>query len=209
MRGLKFAAAVAVAVGVSLAGPASADTVIFSGSGTDAVPLPYLYSLPGAGTYEFTLEASRLASYFVTTGYDHHIDYYRAPPAYPHDSNLLTGSNSPAMIPHFYDNVMGFNFTFVVPEDIAGSFISDGYFTPYGIPVGSTLYSTVRYENPYARLNVWVNNADPLAYTFTITRRDDAPAPVPEPSAWALMILGFGAVGGVFRARRRGLWAVA
>jgi hypothetical protein len=207
MRGLTFAAAVAVAVGVSLAGPASADAVIFSGTGTDLAPVPLLYALPGAGTYDFTLQASRLASYNLQTSYDRHVDYYKAPPAFPHDSNLLTGNNGPSLGGGFYNNVMGFAFTLVVPEDTLSSFISDGFWTAYGIPVGSTLYTTVRYEDPGARLNVFVNNADPLEYTFTITRRDDAPAPVPEPAAWALMILGFGAVGGAMRARRRDLWA--
>jgi hypothetical protein len=45
-------------------------------------------------------------------------------------------------------------------------------------------------------------------YTITIGAAADAPPPppppsVPEPASWALMLCGFGAVGGVMRARRR------
>lgn len=34
--------------------------------------------------------------------------------------------------------------------------------------------------------------------------RSDATAPVPEPAAWAMLVLGFGAVGGALRSRLRG-----
>jgi len=207
MRGVAFAAAVAVAaVGVSLAGSASADTVIFSTTGTlnDA---PYYYvPLPGEGTYDFVLEASRLASFALWTSYDNHVDIYKAPPVYSHDSNLLTGSNSEALGYQSYNYVTNFHFTLVVPPNTSGTIIADAYYAGFGVPIGSTLYTTVDHGNAYGRLSIYPNNGDPLEYTYTVTRRDDV-APVPEPATWALMILGFGAVGGAMRSRRRAAFA--
>ena len=50
------------------------------------------------------------------------------------------------------------------------------------------------------------NNANSGAYTLTITGPGDVIAPgagaVPEPASWALMIAGFGLLGGTMRARR-------
>lgn len=39
--------------------------------------------------------------------------------------------------------------------------------------------------------------------SFSFTNTFSAPGAVPEPSTWAMMILGFGAVGGVLRRRRK------
>ena len=41
-----------------------------------------------------------------------------------------------------------------------------------------------------------------LSGTVTFTYEDGATAPVPEPASWAMMIAGFGLVGGALRSRR-------
>jgi hypothetical protein len=39
--------------------------------------------------------------------------------------------------------------------------------------------------------------------SFSITNLGPSPAPIPEPTSWALMLLGFGGLGSVLRQRRR------
>ena len=57
---------------------------------------------------------------------------------------------------------------------------------------------TVTEENPVSSVFYGVQNYNYLGYSYTVQL-----AAVPEPLTWALLILGFGAVGGAMRYRRR------
>ena len=50
-----------------------------------------------------------------------------------------------------------------------------------------------------------VNTLSPFTSAFVTASSSAATAPVPEPATWALMIVGFGAVGGAFRRSPRSL----
>jgi hypothetical protein len=60
-------------------------------------------------------------------------------------------------------------------------------------------------NNPYANGNVYANsgfgNFSGFDYAFR-TYADDATGAVPEPATWAMMIMGFGLVGGAMRRRQ-------
>lgn len=55
----------------------------------------------------------------------------------------------------------------------------------------------------------FTNTIDPSKFSFTAQWVGADPSAVPEPAAWALMLAGFGGLGGALRARRRGLAAAA
>jgi hypothetical protein len=58
------------------------------------------------------------------------------------------------------------------------------------------------YENWTTDENIY-GNLDSDSVTFKVTTLDAPIGAVPEPSTWALMILGFGLVGGVIRRQQR------
>lgn len=78
-------------------------------------------------------------------------------------------------------------------------FTNGGFYTPDGAILVShlQLYGPPE-SSPHFAPNVWtgVNAADGLPFTLTITA-------VPEPAGWALMLIGFGGLGGALRLSRR------
>ncbi|THD67295.1 PEPxxWA-CTERM sorting domain-containing protein [Phenylobacterium sp.] len=78
-----------------------------------------------------------------------------------------------------------------------------GGFNPQPIPPGDVLDGSFQFASnvdPYMGFQIDVDGA-PLSFSL-------APG-VPEPQAWALMLLGFGGAGGVLRSRRRRRTATA
>jgi hypothetical protein len=207
MKRFVMAAVGAAALSFSLATPTMADVVVYTQTGTsDSVSLMG-FGLDGPGTYDVHFESSDGVSLHFNSYYNHHVDVFYAPPPRPHDQNLW-GSNSSISVSSVstFDNEHVF--TFVVPETNYTFFEkqpgSPFYNVLPTVPDGSLLYTEEKFENPYLNFLGSSALAEPFDYTLTITRRD---APVPEPAAWALMILGFGAVGGAMRARRRDMAA--
>ncbi|WP_296596076.1 PEPxxWA-CTERM sorting domain-containing protein [Phenylobacterium sp.] len=202
MRTVSFAAAAAIAI-AAFAAPAQADTVVFSKAGTiQADAFAQFVALPGAGTYDIAFTSSSDADYVFSVGYDYHWDIFRAPAPRPH-SEFIDGSNGDVTI---YNAAVGsaFTYSFVIPEMTREYFLSDSYYTIYGVPEGTELYRETRWENPRVFAQVWPISFDDGTYSVTITRRDPVQG-VPEPATWALLIAGFAATGSALRRRRAAL----
>lgn len=188
---------------------AKADVVVaqFNGSASN-VDLSYK-PLPGPGVYRFDLTTSLPVIFVITGGYNYHWDAFVAPPPKPHHE-YLEGNNSPTL-----NGVGGIGadvtWTFVVPETRYVFFPAPAYYDMYGVPEGTPVYQEHRYESPYFSLEAIsdevVFDGDipigyaPFDYSFTVSRV----TPVPEPAAWALMIVGFAAVGVAVRRRSAAL----
>jgi len=120
---------------------------------------------------------------------------------------------------------------------ISGAFTQFSGDLLFSLPLPTTTFDSLDFEEPfswagaspdsYGRLQITLQNTDgsPDRYvigpqrtadlylrfdTLTVTADPPAPGGVPEPSAWAMMILGFGLVGAAVRRRARtaGLLAV-
>ena len=75
----------------------------------------------------------------------------------------------------------------------------------------STITSAYNYDPRAQRAYTiagWGAYADSPGYAFN-TRFDVSPAAAPEPASWAMMLGGFGAIGGAMRARRKAAVAFA
>ncbi|MEN2786541.1 FxDxF family PEP-CTERM protein [Sphingomonas qilianensis] len=79
----------------------------------------------------------------------------------------------------------------------------------------SGIYGSYWTDALYGKLSIWLT---PGSYSFSVTGDGAGGAPadfglrldvaaVPEPAAWAMMTIGFGAIGGALRRRRRALYA--
>ncbi len=92
----------------------------------------------------------------------------------------------------------------------------DAFWTPVAVTAGQTYYLTFSAgsnavagstANPYAAGQVYANNgysAFPnYDYAFRTYSSSDFGSAVPEPATWAMMIIGFGAVGSMVRTSRR------
>jgi len=203
MKRVVTAALGAVALSLSLSAPAMADVVLFQTTGSDQDFFYPYFSIYEAGTYDFELSVTRDIDVAWHSNISTHYDVFVAPPPKPHAENL-EGSNGSSL---FYENNSGsyFKYTMVLIEPQISYFVADNRYEYRGVAAGTLLYSEFRHEGGTGRFDVYPNSADPFEFTFTVTKRETAP--VPEPATWALMILGFGAVGGAMRARRREAWA--
>jgi hypothetical protein len=93
---------------------------------------------------------------------------------------------------HTFDVTLDFGPGPVVP----GSWAS---FNPQPEPPGDVLGVSLQFapEDPFAGFSILVDGTDQLTFAL------DANGGVPEPASWALMLMGFGGLGAVLRARRR------
>lgn len=110
------------------------------------------------------------------------------------------GGGNDASTIEFYDSANGgglsiFYGSLLIPTFLAGPQIYGGTFDMPTFAPGSFALS-VQIGAPADRLG----NA-----TLTITALDDGNSPAPEPASWLTMIVGFGVIGGVLRARSRAL----
>jgi len=196
------AVGIAAALGALAATAAHArDVVIFEQSGSTDF-LYALQDLPGPGDYLIEVETTLPLSLFHVTGYlRYHWDVFYAPAPKPHDQNI---EGNTLDFPSDLD-VSGGSSGFTVPETTYTFFTSDSSYFKYGVPLGSKLYQ----EDKWDRASITFladagTDADPFQYAVRIVHLNA----VPEPGGWALMILGFGAVGSALRTRRlHGAWA--
>lgn len=176
--------------------PAAAATVVYQDSGvTDW--LEVFEGLPGAGTYTFELSASAPVEYFLWTSYTYDWDVFVAPAPKPH-SESIEGNEEPVDLTQS-GVASDFTFTFVVPKMSRTFFTAGSEYEPFGIPSGTQLYREDNYEDPFFEFSAYHPDGEQFSYDFKVTYV----SAVPEPAAWALMIVGFGAVGSLVRASRR------
>lgn len=196
---MKLLATAAAVLALAAPAVARADVVVYHQSGTSN-GIFFEGSLGGAGQYKFEMVSTIPgANFFLQTGYTYHWDEFIGPPPKPHNQNI-TGNEFDESFT--LDLSTGTDF-FEVPETKYTFYLSGaGYEALYGIPVGTSLYREDKYENPY--FQIFGGNGQDFEFDFTITRLGDGGGggAVPEPGAWALMILGFGAVGATLRRRR-------
>ncbi len=114
-------------------------------------------------------------------------------------SSILLFSSSFTIVnsrPSSYQGVFGQNWNLA-----AGSYWV-GFFTD------GTNFISSSATNPLSRHavrgfdNLWVQRGSDLALGIRMIG-NVTPGAVPEPGAWAMMLIGFGAIGGTLRARRR------
>jgi hypothetical protein len=193
----KIIAAAAAAFTMAWGGSALADVTILQSSGTAAFVAHDNFALPGAGKYKVSITSSRKITMEATGGYEHHWDWFVAPPPKPH-TDFIEGNNS-----SFWDTKYGeyfsLDWTFVVPETQYTFFGAPAWVeSMYGIPTGTPLYEEVRAENPYMRIVLADLGDVDFDYSILVTQI----TAVPEPATWAMMITGFGLTGLAIRRRR-------
>lgn len=83
----------------------------------------------------------------------------------------------------------GFTFRFDLPYDVEYRFDDPEY--------GYDYWEYWKLTSTWVTARVWPGEGEAATYKVTMTA-------VPEPGAWALLIIGFGLTGAMIRARRRG-----
>jgi hypothetical protein len=172
----KITALAGAAVGLALAAPANAADY-------------YLFELSGAYTASWTIAVGTPADatdvgttgfFNVQGSFPGHVQGHLAD-IYFYDDIDATGGFS--IVDFWADPANGG----VATHDFDGPQIFDG-----------TLLNPTFFAGSYALTDF---NDPNSAFTLTITECDCPPPAVPEPTTWAMMIAGFGIVGGAMRAR--------
>lgn len=110
-------------------------------------------------------------------------------------SSSLVTLNSPG-----FTNVT-FNFASLIPLSVGGKYTLQ----LVKVSGGSVFFYRQSTSNPYSGGNMFfgpTSNGTSLS-NFDLVFSEGRTAPVPEPAAWAMMIAGFGLIGGAMRRRRR------
>jgi hypothetical protein len=173
--------AVALAIGVAASAGASAATV--TGTFTPVGPSEALLAMlfpTDPGVYELGFAFSRPGAGHIATHLMETYEFYDA----------VTGAHEGGD-----DRLYDEDLFFPAPTSFGSSIFRIG--RPYNIIVGGQ-----RIEGFFWDAKVGLSGAfsgpAPVTYSFSVDRIGD----VPEPAAWSLMILGFGAAGAVLRRRR-------
>lgn len=132
--------------------------------------------------------------------------------------------NAPGSLSQTFDTVLGqiYSVSFFLGAN------GDGPPPTKSVDVSATGNATVGYTVPSTAFPPNVVTYSPFAYSFTATGTSTtlkftstgttaygaaldnvSVTAVPEPATWALMIVGFGAMGGMMRRRRQGAFAIA
>ncbi len=162
--------------------PANASTVVAEGVFTPAHPgflesviNFYPSAIPVTRDYEFTVEFDRPVA-FEVMAFNNMV--YND---YDYLGHYLGGNDHP--ISYFFATNGPANSLTFVQHMVVGAVPMGGY----------TRYYDTHFN---AAVSAIADDASPLSYLVTMT-------PVPEPGAWALMVLGFGMAGAGLRSRRR------
>lgn len=203
---MRVGAAAGVIVALSCGSSANADIVIFEqtgvASGVFSTPVE---ALPGAGSYRLEFSSSLPVFFEIVAGYTYHWDIFIAPPPRPH-SEFLEG-NSFEIEDRLTEVGVSGALTFMVPETSYTFFPAVGY-DYLGVADGTPLYEEVKYESPYFYFYSDGGLGSTYEYALTVVRLNNGGV-IPEPSTWALLILGFGLVGAALRrGRSRSLRAI-
>lgn len=191
---------------LALAAPAAADTLTFGELARDGTGLRYLGSTVTVGDYVFNATYGGDESFIVfDRGHVQNADPGGATLGYRWDNNLMWMSRTDGQ---------AFDLTSIDVDDIFGAgsaFANDLYFDFGGGRIEQMTFTT----DTVAGLQTLLLNANGLQRFGLIARSRQwwqfdnivvnpaaAPSAVPEPATWAMMLIGFGAIGASFRRRR-------
>ncbi len=184
------------ALTVFSAAPSLASVVVFSGSGDTATMNLEHIDLPGSGVYVLQAQFDGPVSFGADGRYTQHWDVFRAPPPREH-GEYVEGNDFPRSFGVTGGYGSSFSGMFVVPRTFRYFFTAADQYEYRGVAPGTPLYYEERYEDPYFWLSVFDEYGLSSRYSVTITQV----AQVPEPTTWALLMLGFGLVGAAVRHR--------
>lgn len=190
----RLIAAASVAMALAFGGSASAK-LIFKETGASAHPSAYV-NLPGAGIYQFIVTLDAPADIYMNAGYESHWDIFRVPSPRPHEENLTGNENFVERSASGRGTTLVFDF--VVPH-LQRTYFKATNNNGYNVTPGTPLFREERYLDPYVFFGTddqW--NSLSHQYTFKIYDL----SPVPEPTTWAMLIVGFGLAGGGLRGAR-------
>ena len=193
----KLIASAALVFAIVVGQPATAGTtVVFNGNETTNWASLW-ETLPGSGTYTFEFTASAPVNYTLVAEYEEHWDVFVAPAPKPHNQNI-EGNNDPTGRT-WGGTASAFTYVFDVPDMSRYFFYAKNEYDNYGIQPGTKMYYQSQGENPFFEFQANRGDDTQFSYTMKITQF----ATVPEPATWAMMIIGFGAVGSMVRSSRR------
>jgi|GEM_PF-3246025 len=188
------------------AAPAVADVVVVSETRTMSPPQYYehfSFNLPAPGIYDVQVtseETLDLSAFWRWT----EVTQVTIDPPHPAAGLLVWQDLDNRTGGYVTARTRSYLFSFEIHQPIISPFTYCPIVCP---PELSDAPSTATFSatNPYLEFFTFGEAdpeplTDPFQYTVVITRRGST---VPEPSTWALMILGFGATGSVARRRRR------
>lgn len=185
----------AVVIGV----PTSAQaTTVFTDAGA------FTSAVSGAATYSFPLSVTSACPYYAPCA-----SYTLGPATF--SSTNLTGYNDAYGVPYLGDygnllsvstsaSAIGFNFgSYDGPQTI--TYNAGGTTGTFDVPGDRTNTAFLGFTGLSAPLTLTFSNNGELDTTRVIA--GDSVAAVPEPTTWAMMLVGFGAVGFGTRRRKR------
>lgn len=126
----------------------------------------------------------------------------------PESNSLLSQPDNQGPLSVLLDTLAN-SFTFTMGSSDAGSTVDVRAFDAFGALTGSTTLTMLSGYNIYS-LNglgtfkglTFFNNNDPSGVRFQNMSYNSVAGAVPEPGTWAMMLLGFGAIGLTVRRRR-------
>lgn len=200
MKKILHAAALAALAMIATAAPAATKTITFNGLNVFGGPTPLNNATL---TVQIESTTNALGRNFIT-GISGDVD-----------GDVITGLlalEGPATCPCFPEGFAALGGALSISNTLyfgtnpfsPGQFLDHGglgfrsagtYYNLYGI--GDAAYELISFSTA-SSLNVERDGMD----AFTDFSVSDGVAAVPEPATWALLIVGFGAVGGVLRGRR-------
>lgn len=148
-------------------------------------------ALPGAGKYNIVLTTELESSSGGNAEVRAEYDLWAGTPDNP---GPMTPNGNEFYL--YQNNVIfgryGVYFQFEVPKDYTVQNFNPGGYT--GLEPGAPFFMLMEFKRPSTAVGFSAYQG--TNYTLTISA-------APEPSAWALMIMGFGSAGGMIRQRRR------
>ena len=175
---------VAASVALLCCAPAEAGMVVFETEGALSIGSPDVFIEPAAlpptpGTYVFALKMGSPGNYEPFGSLRYNIDY-----SFYCDGQVCGGNNAQydVLLERVNDTLLQAEVVFKAPYTTG-----DDHFRTY-YPTGKIKYLWFGAYFP--------DEGPEVSYQFTITA-------IPEPATWALLLAGFGAVGGAVRRRPR------
>lgn len=166
--------------------------------------------LPTPGTYKFEFKSTAPTPWYWKITYYEHEDNYVLPIPRPHSESFAYRYYPVELWYEQYDsNVV---FYFEVPEPFSYYFTTNNSHTAWGVAPGTPAYHTFEYDD--VRFEIYggtlgydedTRQSEQMNYSIRVTKL----SATPEPSVWAMLLLGFGGAGALLRRRNQRLRASA